>query len=119
MLRTFHNDGYRAMTQTELLQFDLGDSAAVFVETRQAEDGIRRVGRSASGAVETGKRFEEAVGQIRPAAEALLESLRKLNTPEEICLEFGIKFNAKAGAIIASVDSEATFKVAISWKNRE
>ena len=38
--------------------------------------------------------------------------------PTEIELEFGVKFNAKAGAIIASVDSEATFKVALKWVNQ-
>ena len=40
-----------------------------------------------------------------------------MNTPDEIGLEFGIKFNAKAGAVFASVDSEATFKVSLKWKN--
>jgi hypothetical protein len=40
-----------------------------------------------------------------------------MNSPAEIGLEFGIKLNAKAGAIFASVDSEATFKVSIKWRN--
>ena len=32
-------------------------------------------------------------------------------------LEFGVKFNAKAGVVFASVDSEAIFKVSITWKD--
>lgn len=48
----------------------------------------------------------------------MLDAFRQLDTLEEIALEFGIKFNAKAGVIIASVDSEATFKVALKWCNR-
>lgn len=47
----------------------------------------------------------------------LLDNLKELNTPDEINLEFGLKFGAKAGAIFASADSEAVFKVAIKWKN--
>ena len=47
----------------------------------------------------------------------MLESFKEMNTPDEIDLEFGIKFNAKAGAVFASVDSEATFKVSLKWKN--
>jgi len=39
--------------------------------------------------------------------------LQGLDAPEEIGLEFGFKFNSKAGAVIASVDSEAAFKVSI------
>jgi hypothetical protein len=71
----------------------------------------------APGELGRDRRFEEAVSRIRPAAQALLDSLRALNTPDEINLEFGLKFNGKAGAIFASVDSEAVFKVAIKWKN--
>ncbi|MCK7576896.1 MAG: hypothetical protein MZV65_14195 [Chromatiales bacterium] len=41
-----------------------------------------------------------------------------MNTPTEIGLEFGVKFSAKAGAIIASVDSEAVFKVSLKWSNK-
>ncbi len=38
---------------------------------------------------------------------------------KEIGLEFGIKCNARAGvAVFASVDSEATFKVSLKWKNK-
>lgn len=105
---------------SELLQFELADGTAVYVESADtaADSGLRRVSRGDTGALETNRRFEDAVARIRPAAQALLDSLRGLNAPEEIGLEFGIKFNAKAGAIFASVDSEAAFKVSIKWKNQ-
>ena len=47
----------------------------------------------------------------------VLQAFREMNTPDEIGLDFGIKFSAQAGAIFASVDSEATFKVSLKWKN--
>lgn len=107
------------MKDREILEFDLVDGTPVYVETTDAaaDSSLRRVSRSDAGPLKAESRFEEAVGRIRPAAQALLDSLRELNTPEEIGLEFGLKFNAKVGAIIASVDSEAAFKVTIKWKN--
>ncbi len=42
-----------------------------------------------------------------------------MNTPDEIGLEFGLKFNAKTGVIFASADSEATFKVSLKWTNEK
>lgn len=37
---------------------------------------------------------------------------------DEINLEFSLKFSAKAGAIPASVNGEATFKVSLAWKGK-
>jgi Trypsin-co-occurring domain 1 len=63
--------------------------------------------------------FEAAVQRIKPAASAVLSTLRDLNTPDEIEVEFGIKLSASAGAFIASADSEATFNVRLNWKRKE
>ena len=107
------------MSEGEILEFELADGTPVFVEATDLGDDpdLRRVSRGRAGHLQADSRFEEAVARIRPAAQVLLDSLRELNTPDEIGLEFGLKFNAKAGAIIASVDSEAAFKVSIKWKN--
>ena len=103
----------------DVLKFKLADGTPVYVETNQAapDADLRRVGRGGGPAAEVDRRFEDAVARIRPAAQVLLDSLRDLNSPEEISLEFGLKFSASAGALFASVDSEAAFKVNIKWKN--
>lgn len=108
------------MSDKEVLEFELADGTPVYVETTNAgaDSGLSRVSRGDGGLLKADSRFAEAVGRIGPAAQVLLDSLRDLDTPAEIGLEFGLKFNAKAGAIIASVDSEAAFKVTIKWKNR-
>ena len=41
--------------------------------------------------------------------------MKKLQ-PSEAQVEVGFKFSAKAGVILASADSEATFKVTLKWK---
>jgi len=101
-----------------IVQFDLdGKPVYVEVEDQQEAYGMQRVSRGDNGVAESENRFTDAVARIRPAAEAVLKAFQDMNTPEEIALEFGIKFNAKAGAVFASVDSEATFKVSLKWKN--
>jgi len=107
------------MSGDEVLEFQLADGTPVFIESGAGSGGakLRRVGRGDGKSEQVDQRFEDAVARIRPAAQVLLDSLKDLNSPEEIGLEFGIKFSASAGAIFASVDSEAAFKVSIKWKN--
>ena len=70
-----------------------------------------------NGAEKADSLFVDAVDRIKPAAEVILNAFREMNTPDEIALEFGLKFNAKTGVIFASADSEATFKVSLKWTN--
>jgi hypothetical protein len=100
-----------------LVQFELPDGTSVFVEVEDVAVP-QRVSRGIDIAQKAEHGFVQAIERLRPAAEAILHAFRELNTPAEMGLEFGIKFNAKAGAIIASVDSEATFKVTLKWTNK-
>jgi hypothetical protein len=103
----------------KLIEFEL-DGQPVYVETEiSGQQGIDLVSRGGDDEPEKADfRFTDAVARIKPAAEAVLNAFREMNTPDEIALEFGLKFTAKAGAVfVASAGSEATFKVALKWKN--
>jgi len=109
-----------AMGGRGLIELKLSDGTSVYVEGTGdgvPSQGPQRVSRGQSGSQEASERFEDVVARIRPATQALLESLKDLNTPDQVGLEFGVKFNAKAGVVFASVDSEAVFKVSLTWKN--
>ncbi len=106
------------MEEKEILEFEL-DGQPVYVEVEKSASGTQRVSRSGDGIAKTGSRFTDAIAQVKPAAEAVLNAFREMNTPDEIGLEFGVKLNAKAGAIFASASSEATFKVNLKWKNKK
>jgi hypothetical protein len=99
----------------KLKSFELnGEPVWVELQEVEAEDtGFQRAGRDG----ETSHRFETAIARIRPAAQAVLETLRELNTPKNIEIEFGIKFSGKIGAFIASADTDATFRVKLVWEN--
>ncbi len=100
-----------------IVQFEL-DGNPVFVEVEEPE-GSRRVSLGEDGIIQAEARFKDAIARVKPAAEAVLQTFREMNTPDEIGLEFGMKFNVKAGVVFASADSEATFKVSLKWKNKE
>ncbi len=102
----------------DIIQFELADGTPVYVESDEADnaDGLRRVGRGEREVEKTGKKFNEIIENIRPAAETVLNAFKEMNTPDEIGLDFGVKFSAKAGAVFASAAGEATIKVSLKWK---
>lgn len=104
----------------KLVPFQINDDQ-IFIEVEDIDrdGGFQRVGRRGDKDDPGDRRFADAIARVKPAAEAVLSAFREMNTPAEIGLEFGIKFNATVGAIFASADSEATFKVSLKWVNKK
>lgn len=105
-----------------LVEFPLEDGSTVLVESDEPESRgpvVRGVGLHEI--TETAEQtFEAALAKIRPVAAAVIAKLRDLSdAPEQVAVEFGIKLGAKAGAFIASADTEATFKVTMTWKREQ
>ncbi len=115
----------------QLVEFPLEDGSTVVFETDEvatAGNGVQRVSRgrstggednNESGVSRAAQTFDQVSQRIRPAAQMVLDSLREMNTPKEIQLEFGLKFSAKTGVIVASADSEVNFKVSVKWVNED
>jgi hypothetical protein len=59
-----------------------------------------------------------ALARIKPAAQAVVNAFREVNTPDEIALELALTFNTKVGAFVFSSDTQAVFKVSLKWKAR-
>jgi hypothetical protein len=101
-----------------LVKFQLQNSESVYVEAEEIAVGQHPAARGGS-IEEATVCFNEALNKVKPAAEAALNAFRELNTPDEISLEFGIKLSGSVGAILASVESEAIFKVVLKWNNSD
>ena len=97
-----------------IIEFRQGDRT-LFVEVE--EEGTH--GDKLSGRGDTIERakqsFEEAVADIGPIAETILRQVTAL-APEAVSVEFGVKFNAEAGVILASTAVEGNCKVTLNWK---
>ena len=102
-----------------LVEYDLGNELTLCLESSGSLEPVR-AGKVMRGGVrdvvtDATKSFDEAIAQVGPAAAKMVETL-KAASPSEIALEFGIKLEAKAGAIITMAGGEAHFKVSLKWK---
>jgi hypothetical protein len=92
----------------------------VEVDEPEVEGGLKRAGIQPGEMPEKAKQnFETAFGKIRPIAESVIATLYDIPKRPEIEVEFGLKFNAGAGILIASAGSEANFQVKLTWKQKE
>jgi hypothetical protein len=109
-----------------LVEFPLEDGGSVLV---QVEDG-GTTGRYGGGEVNRGwvdreerlvaqaqQSFEQAVGRVQPAVQALVRRLRSVaESPEEIKVDFGVELSAEVGAFVAGASSTGNFTVSMTWR---
>jgi hypothetical protein len=97
-----------------VVRYQVGDDSSVLVEVDEDTYGVEEVSRASDGVTEAGQRLESALGSVRDAAQATLDTLTKLS-PETVEVEFGIKLAGEAGALIAKTSAEGHFTVRLSW----
>ncbi|WP_347110839.1 CU044_2847 family protein [Paenarthrobacter sp. S56] len=98
---------------TDVLRYEVG-SGTVLVEVEDGSFGVDHPGRNEQGILDVGRRLEDALAGVRPAAVAALDSMQEL-APENLEIEFGIKLAGDAGAIVSKNVSEGHFIVRITW----
>jgi len=101
----------------QLVELDLREGGSVLVEIDDAGGGPVTRGRGSTEVIaKAGKSLEDAVGQIGPAAQAIMTELRKAaDWPDEVEVEFAVKLSTDANLIIARTGGEANFRVALKW----
>lgn len=104
-----------------VLEFKLDTGESAFIQITENEgQGRQRGSRGDNDDTvhsQAERKFTDALRCIAPIGNSLLSSIKDINTPDEIKIEFGFTFNAKAGVVITSIESEANFKVSLTWKN--
>ncbi len=104
----------------QLIEFPLEDGSTILVEVDEPEGAgrTRQVARGGDKTIEKANQtFEKALDKVKPTANAVISKLRDLiEQPDEIGVEFGLKFSAESGVIIAAAGIEANFKVMIKWQ---
>jgi hypothetical protein len=99
----------------QLLQFESG-GGTVLVEVADDEPGIERATRVDEVVVKARESLETAMDQVRAFANATLGKLQDLaQQPEQVQVEFGIRLNAEAGAVIARTQAEGHLQVTLTW----
>ncbi len=61
------------------------------------------------------KSLEQALDQIKPAVQAVLDRLVAMRA-DEVSVEFGLTLGAETGLVVAKGTSEMHFAVTLGWK---
>ena len=97
-----------------LVEFPLQDGGSVVVEVDDdgAGAGVTRGWPDRRVVEQAQQSFEQAVGRVQPAVQAMLGRLRALaDAPDEVQVEFGVQLSAEAGAFVAAASSTGNFRV--------
>jgi hypothetical protein len=65
---------------------------------------------------------EKAMGTIRAMAEKTANTMKNIKVserPSKVEVEFGIKFDLEAGAVVAKASTETAVKVTLTWEHQE
>lgn len=106
------------MNNNQLIEYPFEEGGSIFVEIRSInENGFERTSNT-DNIVKANQTFEKAIDSIKPMSQKIINKIRELvNPPDEVQVEFSVKLGVKAGVILASADSEANFKIQLTWKN--
>jgi len=98
-----------------LIEFPSDGGGRVVVEMEESLSGTVPATTAGEIAERLDQSFDSVVQGIRPIAGAILQTLTDLG-PNNVTVEFGIKFSAKAGVVIASAASEGHCKIPLAWE---
>jgi hypothetical protein len=100
----------------EVVRFEGPDGSALQVEVSDDAPGLERISRDhePGEVVRAGRRLEEALAHVRPSLRAVADTVRSL-APDSYEVEFGMKFNAESGVVIAKTALEGHFTVKLQW----
>jgi hypothetical protein len=111
------NDDRCGEPMTRMIEVPLDNGESVRIEVTDDSGAIDRVGRGRDALDASAATLQRALAQVRPAAEAVLESMREMpEAADKIAVQFGVKITAEAGAVIARAATEANFSVTVEWK---
>jgi hypothetical protein len=107
-------------TVGDLVRFRLDGGGSVIVEVEE-EPGVERASRHGKLLEDARSSFEEALGSVRDVAAAAMGQFRSMvHRPDEVEIKFGIRLDAKTGAIIAQagVQGQIEIRVRCSFSDR-
>ncbi len=64
-------------------------------------------------------KIKDAFSQVKTFAKSVIEILDEEVNPDELTIETGFKFNAKANCFIASSATEVAFKISLKWSKEK
>jgi hypothetical protein len=108
----------------QLLQLRANDGTDLYIEVNEiAVDNSLRGSSNLEdrGVIENAQQsFDRALQPLKEISNSIITCIKNIsNAPQEVEVELGLKFTAKAGIILTSLDSEAHLRVSLKWKNEK
>ena len=97
---------------TTILMETIGDSQSIGPHMEVAGKGDKESNRIKTT-------FEKLYTPVITYAKKLNDSLKEVHGPDEVELEFAVKFSSDAGAVIAKAGAEASAKIKLKWKKQK
>ena len=99
----------------QLIEFDVCGGSVLVESSEEAVGGLRGAGQLVE---KIGQSLEDTLGIVRPIADAALAACHGglAVQPDTVEVEFGLKFNASVGAMIASTSTEGNLRMKLVLK---
>ena len=97
-----------------------GQTVIVEVDRQEIPSGLVLASNDPCAvAVKATETLEHALGKVKPALQAVStwQSQQASTSPDECCVEFGLKLGGETGVIIAKGTANVHFAVKPTWKN--
>jgi hypothetical protein len=75
-----------------------------------------RAARAAGSTLEAFSRAQDAIVQVARSTAGMIEKAGPAARPDRVEVEFGLKFSASGGVVMAGVAGEASLKVTLSYE---
>jgi hypothetical protein len=100
--------------------FTIDEHAPILVEFKPAAGVVRTALSPADLAEQSRKALDAAMNTIHAMAERVNATIAAISDrPNKVEVEFGLKLDAQAGALVASASTEAGFNVKLTWERKE
>ncbi len=109
---------------TDYIETHVGDDGKLLIEVGSSTQGVGfgRAKADVSKEIQETREqaFQGALETIRLTADSVLNTLRSLSErPDTARVDFGIKFEAEVGAMIARNTNEAQIRISFSWNTEK
>jgi hypothetical protein len=109
---------------THYIETQIKDGSTIRIEvadTTKAGVGFSRSSAATQISTEEAKdAYNQLLTTIRHCANGVIETLQSLEAlPNTASIDFAIKIDAEAGAMVAKSREDAQFRVSVSWKQAE
>ncbi len=99
------------------LEIPLSDGEVVLAEVTGQIDDVAPFGRGKEVLGRLSGSFADGLDHARSFAGEVLERMRKTHEPpDRVAVEFGLKFTAKSGVVLAEMAGEGHVAITVEWR---